>query len=160
MTDSLLAGPTFFRGDLTSDVRNLAALQSVGITTIISLVGLDDYYTDETESEIFAWAIVPRFVWLGFALPQGTVPDKATMGTLLAWLDVGLMKEGKVYVHCHSGRGRTGTVVGCWLARHGIAVGEVALDYIRELREEFNLPLPCPETVEQCEMVTHWRFRD
>jgi len=26
-----------------------------------------------------------------------------------------------VYVHCWAGRGRTGTVVGCYLKRHGIA---------------------------------------
>jgi hypothetical protein len=160
VTDSLLAGPTFFSGDLTTDVRNLAALESVGISTIVSLVGLNDYYTDETESEIFAWAVVPRFIWMGLAIPDGTAPNKVTMEILLQWIDVGLMKDGKVYLHCHTGRGRTGTVVGCWLARHGIALGEAAIDYIAELREKFNLPLPCPETMEQCEMVMRWRLRD
>jgi hypothetical protein len=160
VTDSLLAGPTFFSGDLTNDVRNLAVLESAGISTIISLVGLDDYYADETESEIFAWAIVPRFTWLGFTIPDGTAPDKETMQKLLQWVDVGLMKGGKVYLHCHSGRGRTGTVVGCWLARHGIALGEAVIDQIAELRQSFDLPLPCPETTAQREMVIHWRLHD
>lgn len=26
-----------------------------------------------------------------------------------------------VYVHCYGGIGRTGTVVGCWLVRHGLS---------------------------------------
>jgi len=160
VTDNLLAGPAFFSGDLTKDVRNLAALESAGISTIVSLVGLDHYYGDETESEIFAWAIVPRFIWLGFDLPNGTAPTKETMLTLLQWIDIGLKKNGKVYLHCHSGRGRTGTVVGCWLARHGIALGESVIDYIAELRQAFDLPLPCPETATQREMVIHWRFHE
>jgi protein-tyrosine phosphatase len=158
VTENLLAGPTFFSGDLTTDVRKLAALESVGISTIVSLVGLNDYYTDETESEIFAWAVVPRFVWMGFDIPDDTAPNKETMKILLQWIDAGLGKNRKVYLHCHSGRGRTGTVVGCWLARHGIALGEAAIDYMAELRESFNLPLPCPETPEQQEMVVHWKF--
>ena len=156
VTGSLLAGPTFFSGDLTSDVRKLAVLEKAGISTIISLVGLGDYYSDENEAEVLAWAIVPRFVWLGFGIPNGTAPNKETMKIMLQWIDVGLRKNGKVFVHCHGGRGRSGTIVGCWLARHGIALGEAVIDYITERREPFGLTLPCPETPEQREMVIHW----
>ena len=40
------------------------------------------------------------------------------------------MSAGKaVYVHCWGGVGRTGTVVGCWLVRHG-RTGEQALEQI------------------------------
>ncbi len=155
-TDKLLAGPTFFSGDLASDLKNLAALEKAGISTIISLVGLDDYYSNEIESEALAWTVVPRFAWLGFSIPDGTAPNKETMKTLLQWIDVGLRKNGKVFVHCHGGRGRSGVVVGCWLARHGVALGEAALDYIAERRELFGLSLPCPETPGQREMVIHW----
>jgi protein-tyrosine phosphatase len=38
-----------------------------------------------------------------------------------------------VYVHCRGGIGRTGTVIGCWLARNGLT-GQAALDRIAELR--------------------------
>ena len=91
-TYSLLAGPAFFSGDLTPDVRKLALLEKAGISTIISLVGLDDYYSDENEAEVLAWAIVPRFVWLGFGIPNGTAPNKETMKIMLQWIDVGLGK--------------------------------------------------------------------
>ena len=40
--------------------------------------------------------------------------------------------EGRtVYVHCWGGIGRTGTVVGCWLVRHGLT-GRGALDQIAD----------------------------
>jgi hypothetical protein len=63
------------------------------------------------------------------------------------------------YLHCWGGMGRTGTVVGCWLARHGKASGQVALDRITELRR----PIPdrlrgdSPQTDRQRDMVRKWR---
>lgn len=62
------------------------------------------------------------------------------------------------YVHCWGGRGRTGTVVGCWLARHGIAEGDAALDKIRELRSRRpDAASAAPESEAQREMVRSWR---
>lgn len=157
VTDNFLAGPVFFSGDLTADVRNLAKLEAAGISTIISLVGLDQYYSDEIESEIFAWAIVPRFVWYSMEVEDGSAPGSDTMQMILQWIDVALMKDRKVYLHCHSGRGRTGTVVGCWLARHSIALGDAVIDHMAELRAAAGLSGSCPETPAQIELVTHWR---
>ena len=53
---------------------------------------------------------------------------------------------------------RTGTVVGCYLARHGIALGEEALEKIKYLRR--NDPKanePSSETEPQCAMVRSWQ---
>ena len=41
-------------------------------------------------------------------------------------------KGDVVYLHCWGGVGRTGTIVGCWLARHGDP-GPVALERLAEL---------------------------
>ena len=38
---------------------------------------------------------------------------------MLDAIDDQLENGGNVYVHCWGGKGRTGTVVGCWLIRHG-----------------------------------------
>ncbi|GIT00631.1 MAG: hypothetical protein CM1200mP26_23430 [Acidimicrobiales bacterium] len=57
-------------------------------------------------------------------LPSGG-PDE--MARILDNLDGALTAGGKAYVHCWGGLGRTGTVVGCWLARHGYGTGYDAL---------------------------------
>jgi protein-tyrosine phosphatase len=80
------------------------------------------------------------------------------MKTILDVIDSQLAQQRPVYVHCWGGRGRTGTVVGCYLARHGIALGEEALDQIRHMRrEEETADKPSPETDSQCNMVREWK---
>ena len=62
-----------------------------------------------------------------------------------------------VYIHCWGGRGRTGTVVGCYLARHGYASGQKVIEFIKDLRrntEDHNQP--SPETSGQIDMVLSW----
>jgi protein tyrosine/serine phosphatase len=63
-----------------------------------------------------------------------------------------------VYLHCYGGRGRTGTVVGCYLVRNGMT-GERALAQITRLRSAVQVPegrLESPETDEQRQMVLSW----
>jgi negative regulator of replication initiation len=49
-------------------------------------------------------------------------------------------------------------VVGCYLARHGIAVGQGALDYLKRLRRfAADANQHSPETAEQAEMVRQWK---
>lgn len=59
------------------------------------------------------------------------------------------------------GIGRTGTVVGCYLVRHGLCQAHEAVDRIRALRkckytEDHNEP--SPESRRQFEMVLSWGF--
>jgi hypothetical protein len=63
---------------------------------------------------------------------------------------------GDVYVHCFGGRGRTGTVVGCWLARHGLDDGD-PLGRIAALRAGLpDAAARSPETAEQRRLVEEW----
>ncbi len=157
VTDNLLAGPVFFGGSDLSLVENMEALEQAGIETIVSLVSFDDFYPDTEESDALAWEITTRFYWTGFSLADGSAPDKETMQVMLGWIDVTLSMQGKAYVHCASGRGRSGALAGCWLARHGIASGQGVLNHLNKLRLSYNLSVPCPETDAQRELVTHWR---
>ena len=61
-----------------------------------------------------------------------TIPH---MTRILDEVDDGAREGGAVYVHCWGGIGRTGTVVGCWLLRHGLDRGD-AIARIAELRRE------------------------
>lgn len=91
-----------------------------------------------------------------FPIRDLDVPIPETMKSMLDEIDRSIAARRPVYVHCWGGRGRTGTVVGCYLVRHGLG-GEEALHRIRELRS--NLPdahIPSPETETQRQMVRRW----
>ncbi len=84
-----------------------------------------------------------------------TIP--ARMTAILDEIDSSLGAGRAVYVHCRGGVGRTGTVVGCYLVRHGPG-GQEALMRIQELRR--NDPMAfvfSPETKAQQDMVRSWR---
>ena len=83
-----------------------------------------------------------------------TVPH---MSRILDEIDTALADDRTVYVHCWGGRGRTGTVVGCWLMRHGLDGGD-AIRHIAELRRDVeDARMPSPETSAQRAMVTGWK---
>jgi protein-tyrosine phosphatase len=154
---NLLAGPAFFAGSRTELNDNLDALAAANIGMIVSLIGIHELFSDEEEGDEVAWEIMSRFSHFGFALPDGSAPNELTMKIILGWIDVGQMEGGKVYLHCLSGRGRTGTAAGCWLARHAIASGEAVIDHLVERRRAAGLSGACPETAAQHELVVNWR---
>ncbi|GIS99317.1 MAG: hypothetical protein CM1200mP26_10300 [Acidimicrobiales bacterium] len=49
-------------------------------------------------------------------------------------LDSFLEQGRNVYVHCWGGSGRTGTIIGCWIRRHGLADADETLDCLTSLR--------------------------
>jgi protein-tyrosine phosphatase len=87
------------------------------------------------------------------------IPPVEVMISILDEIDAAVSEGHTVYVHCWGGRGRTGTVVGCYLARHGIAAGEAALDKLQDLRRNDPISyLASPETKIQADMVRNWPF--
>ena len=92
-------------------------------------------------------------------IPDYGVPNSPErMTAILDAIDAAMNGGKTVYVHCLGGVGRTGTVVGCWLARHG-RTGEAALAQIAEWWqgvEKVRLYPESPQTVEQREYVRNW----
>lgn len=80
------------------------------------------------------------------------------MRAVLDHLDAELAARQPVYLHCWGGVGRTGTVVGCWLVRHG-ASGEEALatlaEWWRDVEKSWRHP-HSPETEAQQAYVLEW----
>lgn len=90
--------------------------------------------------------------------------DVTTMDRMIATLDVidHHLRDGcNVYVHCWGGSGRTGTVVGCWLRRHGYARSGEVIDLVRRLRSQGDRKgghKPTPQTEPQHRMVLEWPY--
>jgi len=90
-------------------------------------------------------------------LDRGT-PSPSLMTSILDTIDAELGAGRKVYVHCWGGVGRTGTVVGCYLVRHG-ATGREALRQLSDWWQ--NVPKSAyhprsPETDEQVDYILSW----
>ena len=83
-------------------------------------------------------------------------PDEMT--AILDAIDGALGAGRTVYLHCWGGVGRTGTVVGCWLVRHGRtgdeALGQIA-EWWQDMEKAYRQPRS-PETPEQHAYVREW----
>ena len=95
-----------------------------------------------------------------FSIPDKTVPDEKLMIEILNRIDDLHTKHVPIYIHCWGGIGRTATVVGCWLMRHGMATRENVVDELFRLRkacvDPMFLSLKSPETDEQERFVLAW----
>jgi len=87
-----------------------------------------------------------------------SIPTVETMHTILDTIDASLNGNRPVYVHCWGGVGRTGTTVGCWMLRHGMARPSNVLEVIAELRQQDieRRHRTSPETSEQRAFVLDW----
>jgi len=128
----------------------LRSLMDAGIACFIDL-------TEEGELEPF-----DRFLegqeQLRFPIRDVSMPrSKEEMRAILDAIDERLNAGKGVYVHCWGGVGRTGTVVGCWLARHGETM---PLNKLQELWQPSRKAVQgrhCPETEQQCRFIREWK---
>ena len=95
-----------------------------------------------------------------YAIETGSTPTDQEMQLILDAIDAEIEgRDNPTLVHCTDGHGRTGLVVGCYLARHGIANGKGVLDKIRELRAPYPdlAEHKSPENIVQERFVTRWK---
>lgn len=92
------------------------------------------------------------------AIRDQSVPTREEMVETLDVIDVALFAGTPVYIHCWGGIGRTGTVVGCWLQRHGLAGPDDVLEVLARLRQQHHdrRDRPSPETEQQRRFVRQW----
>lgn len=89
------------------------------------------------------------------------VPSQDEMRDILDIVDGAVFGGVPTYVHCLGGFGRTGTVIGCWLVRHGIERGKAVIDLIRKLRRnEPQASWESPQTAGQRRFILEWKPGD
>ena len=96
------------------------------------------------------------------AIPDFGIPTVANMRDILDTIDRALDAGHRVYLHCWGGVGRTGTVVGCWLVRHGHAGVQALAEVDRLFRTmpKSDYHRNSPESEEQEEFVLSWAEHD
>lgn len=141
-------------------------LWAAGIRTFVSLVEVHEHgpgfpalarYSAKVEELAAADGV--RAMCLRFPIPDLGVTSFDAMTTILDVIDLSLEARRPVYVHCFGGVGRTGTVVACWMLRHGLATDADVLAKLQELRHADGVAVhrPSPENDGQRAMVRAWR---
>jgi len=137
--------------DEASSRAKINALTAAGMTAFIDL-------TDENEGLLPYSGFLEGVSHQRFPIRDVSIPDSAdaTVAILNA-IDYHIRRGGIVYLHCWGGVGRTGVIVGCWLARHGYQ-GEAALARLRELWKQCpkSANRNSPETPEQEQYIMNW----
>lgn len=95
-----------------------------------------------------------------YAIEDANTLTEQAMELILDAIDAEIDgRNSPTFVHCSNGNARTGVVVGCYLARHGLATGKQALEKIRELRADDPVfaRRKSPETMTEEKFVLRWR---
>lgn len=159
VTNNLIAGeyPTDKRGEEES--RNkIRRYLDLGIDFFFDLTqeGEKDSYQAILKEESTKANMKARYRRL--PIQDFGIPTKEEMQTILDTIDSAIAENRKVYVHCRGGIGRTGTTIGCYLARHGYG-GNRALAEVNRLFQNSNRSYESsysPETKAQMDMVREW----
>jgi protein-tyrosine phosphatase len=150
----LLAGEYPRNEDEESSRPKINALILSGVTAFIDLTEKND-------------GLPPYSHFLGmvshqhFPIRDLSVPGSPDVTVaILDAIDQHISGRRMVYLHCWGGVGRTGIIVGCWLARHGVK-GEAALAKLHELWKQCPLSAyrRSPETREQEQYIVNWNER-
>ena len=145
----LLAGKYPGAIDPAGTDAKLPLLLAAGVTLFVDL-------TQDYELSPYAHLVDGAARHVRMSIPDMGVTTPDQMRRTLDVIDRERDRDGVPYVHCWGGAGRTGTVVGCWLVRHGFE-GAEALRRITALRAGSPaLWLDSPQTDAQRAMVRTW----
>lgn len=156
----LLAG--CFPGDRDAEAAGarLSRLLDAGIRTFVNLMEVDE--TDHAGLRFIPYdGMVEKLAAeRGLALESRrfpirdiSTPTMAGAAETVRMIEASITEGRPVYVHCWGGRGRTGTIVGCYLLKNGRATPANFVDVISALRRNDASGGPSPETAAQIDFV-------
>ena len=148
----LLAGEYPGGSGFTDSRARLARLQDAGVDYFVDL-------TEEAELPPYRHLLPFRVKYLRSPIVDTRIPhDVAQTRKLLAAIRDALALGKGVYVHCRAGIGRTGLIIGCYLAEQE-SDGKAALKTLNRLwlQSERSRTWPkVPQTAEQAAYIRGW----
>jgi len=166
---TLLAGAYPGGRDDRTTAERMAALLDSGIRSVISLMSEEETfehapgehfvpYEDVLEKLGEARGVVVEIE--RYAIENANTLTEQAVQLVLDAIDAEIDgRNSPTFVHCSNGNARTGVVIGCYLARHGLANGKGALEKLRELRASDPVfsKQKSPETMTEEKFVLRWR---
>ena len=135
----------------------IGSLLDAGITCFIDLTQLHELVPyDGLLQQEAEWRDL-EVDYQRFSIKDFGVPTPDELRIILDALDSALAAGTGVYVHCWGGIGRTGTVVGCWLARHHGREKALALLEARWRACSKSAERESPETAQQRQYIQLWQ---
>ncbi len=151
----LLAGEYPGAAEADSTRERLERLLAAGIDCFIDL-------TQEQELPPYADLLPASIQYYRQPIRDHAIPKQPEhMRAILEVIESSLSSGRCVYVHCHAGIGRTGTVIGCLLVERGLS-GDQALEALNRAWQQSpraQVWPSVPETESQIEYVRAWAPR-
>jgi ADP-ribosylglycohydrolase len=148
----LLAGEYPGGASVEATRERLRRLTQAGVALFIDL-------TESGELSSYEGELAPGIEYLRRPIPDHGVPEeRGHLAAILESVRRALDSRRCVYLHCRAGIGRTGMVVGCFLAEQGLR-GEAALAELNRLWQQSARAAHWPSTPEtdaQVEYVRGW----
>lgn len=148
----LLAGEYPIGGDYSDARARLARFREAGINHFVDL-------TEKGELPAYRHLLPVHAKYQEFPIADSTVPANDTqVHQLLSDIRAAVEAKRCVYVHCRAGIGRTGLVMGCYLAQTA-GDGKAAIKELNRLwqQSERAKSWPAiPQTAEQADYIRRW----
>jgi len=148
----VLAGEHPAVSDADESRARLARLHEAGIDSFVDL-------TEKGEMPAYRHLLPRGTEYLRSAIVDTGVPNNVSQTrALLASIRFGLDNGRRIYVHCRAGIGRTGLIIGCFLADQE-ANGAAAIKTLNRLWRQSDRAKTwptVPQTAEQADYIRHW----
>jgi hypothetical protein len=148
----LLAGEYPIGADYTDARARLARFREAGINYFINL-------TEKGELPAYGHLLPVYTRYQDSPIADTSVPTSVTQVVgLLSDIRIAVEAKRSVYVHCRQGIGRTGLVMGCYLA-NAAGDGKAAIKELNQLWQQSERAKSwptIPQTAEQADYIRRW----